>query len=298
MQKAGFILVTLALTACGGGGGGGGGSPGGGQSFSHIDWPIDAASARTVTGGAAPAPISSSAIAARLSATHAQADTLLLTDMHDPEFAFVGDISTDCRAGTCATSRGQVTLDDLTFDDADYQAVMARNGVTLGQSRSETKNAEGITAQGAEYGAWLDHSAFAVGGVLYYRGAISDGPYAGMVAGYSFGNDAGSGPLSGSAAWEGVMTGLDMEFGNAVQGDAAVTVDFARNDAGVAFTNVKDLGTRSGLPSMEWSGLAIGADGKFGASDLRATFYGPGHAEVGGVFERNEIVGAFGAKRE
>ena len=94
------------------------------------------------------------------------------------------------------------------------------------------------------------------------------------------------------------MTGLDMEFQNAVQGDAAVTVDFARNDAGVAFTNVKDLGTRSGLPSMEWSGLAIGADGKFGASDLRATFYGPNHAEVGGVFERNKIVGAFGAKRQ
>ena len=52
------------------------------------------------------------------------------------------------------------------------------------------------------------------------------------------------------------------------------------------------------LPSMQWSGLAIGTDGRFGASDIRATFYGPNHEEVGGVFERNNIVGAFGAKRQ
>ena len=296
MQRVVLVLAALALASCGGGGSGG--SPGGGQSFSHIEWPINAASARAATGGAAPAPISSSEIATRLSTILSEADTLLLTDLHDPDFAFVGNISTNCRAGTCVTPEGIVTLDDLTVDDTEYQAVMARNGVTLGQSRGETKSAEGITAQGVEYGAWLDHSSFWASAVALYRGAVSDGYDAALVMAGSFGNDSGSRPLSGSAAWEGVMTGLDIEFRNAVQGDAAVTVDFARNDAGVAFTNVKDLGTRSGLPSMEWSGLAIGADGKFGASDLRATFYGPNHAEVGGVFERNEIVGAFGAKRQ
>ena len=110
---------------------------------------------------------------------------------------------------------------------------------------------------------------------------------AALVSGFSFGNDSGSRPVGGSAIWTGAMTGADLEFQNAVQGDAAVTVDFERNNAGVAFTNIKDLGTRSGLPSMEWSGLAIGADGRFGASDIRATFYGSNHGEVGGVFERN-----------
>ena len=34
------------------------------------------------------------------------------------------------------------------------------------------------------------------------------------------------------------------------------------------------------------------------ASDIKATFYGPNHEEVGGVFERDNIVGAFGAKRQ
>ena len=288
--------VALFLTACGGGGGGDGGGPV--SSSNIIQWPIDAADARAVTGGLAPPEISSSEIAARLSTILDQADTLLLTDLINPEFAVVGNISTSCRAGTCVTSEGQVTLDDLTVEDPDYQAVMTRNGVTLGQYRTQTKNADGITAREIGYGAWLDHNAFSTSLATYYRGAVSDGYYAAFVAGYSFGNDSGSRPVGGSATWTGAMTGADLEFQNAVQGDAAVTVNFARNDAGVAFTNIKDLGTRSGLPSMEWSGLAIGTDGRFGASDIRATFYGPNHEEVGGVFERNNIVGAFGAKRQ
>ena len=288
--------VALFLTACGGGGGGDGGGPV--SSSNIIQWPVDAADARAVTDGLAPPEISSSEIAARLSTIMDQADTLLFTDLHNPEFAVVGNISTNCRAGTCVTSRGQVTLDDLTVGDSEFQAVMTRNGVTLGQYRTGTKNADGITAREIGYGAWLDHNAFSTSLATYYRGAVSDGYYAAFVAGYSFGNDSGSRPVGGSATWTGAMTGADLEFQHAVQGDAAVTVDFARNNAGVAFTNIKDLGTRSGLPSMEWSGLAIGTDGRFGASDIKATFYGPNHEEVGGVFERNNIVGAFGAKRQ
>ena len=291
--------VALFLTACGGGGGGGSSGGGGPVSSSNINqWPVDAADARAVTNGLAPPEISSSEIAARLSTIRDQADTLLFTDLHNPEFAVVGNISTNCRAGTCITSEGQLTLDDLTVEDTEFQAVMTRNGITLLQYRTETKNADGITAREIGYGAWLDHNAFSTSLATYYRGAISDGYYAAVVAGFSVGNDSSSRPVGGSATWTGVMTGADLEFQNAVQGDAAVTVDFARNNAGVAFTNIKDLGTRSGLPSMEWSGLAIGTDGRFGASDIKATFYGPNHEEVGGVFERNNIVGAFGAKRQ
>ena len=296
MQRIVLVLAALALAACGGGGGGGAGDS---RVSGDIQWPVDAADARAVTNGLAPPQISSSEIAARLSTILDQADTLLLTDLHNPEFAVVGHISTNCRAGTCVTSRGRVNLDDLTIEDSEeYQAVMTRNGVTLGQYRSETKDADGITAQEIGYGAWLDHNAFSTSAASYYSGAVSDGYYAVFVAGYSFGDDSGTRPVGGSATWTGTMTGADLEFQNAVQGDAAVTVDFARNNAGVAFTNIKDLSTRSGLPSMEWSGLAIGTDGRFGASDIRATFYGPNHEEVGGVFERNNIVGAFGAKRQ
>ena len=297
-RQDGFEKSGLILAACGGGGGNGNGGGGGPVANSNVPWPLDAASARTVTGGSPPPEISSSEIAARVIEIHAQADTLLMTDLHNPEFAVVGNISTNCRGGTCITSEGPVTLDELTFDGAEYQAVMTRNGITVGQSRAETKNANGVTLREFGYGAWLDHNAFSISLGTFYRGAVSDGYYLQLVAGYSFGNDSGSRPVGGLATWNGVMTGADLEFQNAVQGDAAVTVNFARNNAGVAFTNIKDLGTRSSLPSMEWSGLAIGTDGRFGASDIKATFYGPIHEEVGGVFERDNIVGAFGAKRQ
>ena len=51
---------------------------------------------------------------------------------------------------------------------------------------------------------------------------------------------------------------------------------------------------------MAWTGLAL-TDGGFetGAAgdSISGRFYGPDHEEVGGVFERNRIVGAFGAAR-
>ena len=119
MQRIVFVLVALALAACGGGGGGGDG--GGPVANSNVPWPIDAASARSVTGGLAPPELSSSEITARLSTIVDQADTLLMTDEHNPEAAFVGNISTNCMAGTCVTSERQLTLDDLTVEDANIK---------------------------------------------------------------------------------------------------------------------------------------------------------------------------------
>ena len=39
--------------------------------------------------------------------------------------------------------------------------------------------------------------------------------------------------------------------------------------------------------------FAIGS----GMNQIQGEFYGPNHEEVGGVFERNDVVGAFGAQR-
>ena len=283
------VAASLFLTACGGGDGGGPVSSDDSSNFSS--------DVRAVTDGSAPPEISSSEIAARLSTILDQADTFLLTDWVDTEFAFVGNISTICKARTCLTSEGEYTLGDLTgADNAEYVAVMTRNGITIGAGLTEIEEADGITTQ-AWYGAWLDYNAFLIFVEDFEYLEYLEGGYE-FVAGISYGDDSGSRPVGGSATWTGVMTGDYSEFKHIIQGDAAVTVDFATNNAGVAFTNINDLDTLSGLPSMEWSGLAIGADGRFGASDIKATFYGPNHEEVGGVFQRNEIVGAFGAKRQ
>ena len=52
---------------------------------------------------------------------------------------------------------------------------------------------------------------------------------------------------------------------------------------------------------MAWRGLPVQNGGfaeRRAASDyIKGEFYGPAAEEVGGVFERNQIIGAFGAKR-
>jgi hypothetical protein len=52
---------------------------------------------------------------------------------------------------------------------------------------------------------------------------------------------------------------------------------------------------------MNWQDIPL-ASGSFqsgsGRNQISGQFYGPNHEEVGGVFERNQVIGAFGAKRE
>ena len=51
---------------------------------------------------------------------------------------------------------------------------------------------------------------------------------------------------------------------------------------------------------MTWDGLAV-TNGTFGTGSqgdsIQGRFYGPNHEEVGGIFERDHIIGAFGGGR-
>ena len=305
-RSGAITLGLLFLTACGGGGGGtvipvvsipAPAPPMAPQvtRISDIPWPLeDPAAARSLTGGIAPVPTTSAQIGARLTGLKNGADTLILTDLHDPTFAFVGNISTYCRATTCVTSDGLISFWDSEFDTGEHQAVMTINGVQTVQSRDLSTNDEGTLSVGS-YGAWMNYNAFSIEASLV---EYPDGSAEAIIVGWSFGDATGSPPVRGAATWEGAMIGADLGFGGTIQGDASITVDFAEIDADVSFTNVFDLDAKTAIDSMHWSNLAIGADGRFGSSDIKATFYGQNHEEVGGVFERNNIVGAFGATRE
>ncbi len=99
------------------------------------------------------------------------------------------------------------------------------------------------------------------------------------------------------------MIGRDPATGLAIEiaGDAVLTIaDFPDPRIAVTFTNIKDLGTDQARDDMTWSGIPL-TDGGFATgtagNSIQGQFYGPGHEEVGGVFERNQVIGAFGAKR-
>ena len=120
----------------------------------------------------------------------------------------------------------------------------------------------------------------------------------------SSGHYTGTNPTGlGSATWTGVMIGYDLiryEPGTTrlILGDASIDIDdLSDPDVDVEFTGIRDVTRGTSRPDMVWNDLTL-TDGAFndGAKPtISGAFYGPSHQEVGGVFDRNRITGAFGA---
>ena len=241
--------------------------------------------------------------------THAEivngANTLLMGDR-------LGYFATDdaverttatCRGDTCAA--GFISLSgagSFGLEDSELTLLRARRGVALvREERSESDRSY------EAYGGWLEHSLFGTRLALFTDEA---GPSRGasVISSYSLGSSTGENPSAeGSARWEGLMLGRDMRAsagrGQVIRGDADVTVDFGSSaiTADVAFTDLVNIETGEAQNDMAWRGMAVeeGGFARQTAPDdtISGRFYGPGEEEVGGVFERNGIAGAFGGRR-
>ena len=70
---------------------------------------------------------------------------------------------------------------------------------------------------------------------------------------------------------------------------------------GGLFQRLRSRSRHGTFDDMNWEDIPL-TSGSFqsgsGSDQISGQFYGPNHEEVGGVFERNQILGAFGAKRE
>lgn len=222
-----------------------------------------------------------------------------------------------------------LTLDSLA-DGAEFQASDTINGVS-----TAIKSGESLAA-GNSYvslAGWLDHNFFLVIGNKSPSGSLLDPDPTLFSAVSSIGNATGTNPVPGSATWRGAMAAIDVEvgastFGNLVTGDAHVTIaDFAVPEVGIAFTNIRDTRTNAQHDPITWQGMTLknGAfadhvdtvtgntladpftveltgqqppPGALFPGQISGHFYGPNHEEVGGTFERNDLNGAFGAKRQ
>ena len=301
-------VFTVVLAGCGGGGG----SSSGSSSASNLpSFPVNPTTARALVGGTA-LNQTSSQVGASLDAIHQGANSLLIGDTH----FFYADGSrlsagTTCTAASCTTSGGGVsltqTLADTDFGDAsnNYQSVMTDNGIALAQGRSRvpTSGVSGGITDTVGYGGWLTHSFF-FAQVLEQTAPAADPIAVGY--GVSIGNAPGTNPTSGGATWRGVMIGGDVSDtalrGNVIQGDAEIDIDnFSSPDVDIRFTNIYDLDAGNTRASMSWNNISV-RNGAFttgsDTNQIQGKFYGSNHEEVGGVFERNNVVGAFGATRE
>lgn len=139
---------------------------------------------------------------------------------------------------------------------------------------------------GNVYGHWLDYSVFAM---------VDD-----SVA-VSFGEFPATDPARiGGGVWSGAMVGMDAATRERIEGVAKIEIDdFARPDVDIALTGIRDTRGRT-RADLSWQDIPM-VRGHFQARDMAGTiegrFFGPDHEEVGGIFRRDRLVGAFGGSR-
>ena len=253
-------------------------------------------------------------IVSRVSSITLQADTLILSDV----LSVKGDDKPSltryqCTGKTCTRSSQAGTpllepllaLADVPIDpEISYTKPGKHQGVDVAQY-SLTSSRNGIDWTFTHYGGWLTHSAIetSIGSATDANGIDLNTAYS-----VSFGNDTGTSP-TGEATWSGVMIG-NTRHGKIepIRGDANIAFTLGAADGAsavasldVRFVNIRNLATGNPHPEIIWPPVSVSADGTFqfqGTNgEVAGEFYGPDHAEVGGVFTRATAVGAFGARK-
>ena len=201
-----------------------------------------------------------------------------------------------------AACQGPECTENFTLEDVQLEILGMRRGIHLGH---ESVRLDDVRVW--VYGGWMADSFFAIQS-NDYLGAENHGLT--IVQGYAVGFSPGTNPELGAtmtATWNGFMRGVDIndwpDRGDVISGDATVVVelDGTGMTADVSFTNaLSRLAVRR--LDMTWESLTV-EDGRFGydaekGDTLTGQFFGSGHGEVGGVFERDRIVGVFGGLRE
>ena len=197
-----------------------------------------------------------------------------------------------CSGGLCTLRSGDIVF-EISLDDEleDMPGVEVTSETTKGgvqlygfQVPLPIEGFGTFTASG--YGGWLSESAF-----ITFNGDV-EGDF--VAFGMSSGEATGfNPPVTGGATWIGAMAGVD--YGRSsedVTGTTTLNIDDLTNpDIDIAFTGIS-----GGRADMHWSNLSV-IDGTFDGVSIEGQFYGPNAENVGGIFDRNSIIGAFGAQR-
>ena len=310
----------MLLMACGGGGGGGGTaaaptpSTGGGGPTEPQALPTalitDPSATRNFLGNATAPTTTAIQAQQTFQSRITSANTLIASDGWA--------ISSTTPGGATVSTNGNVIINgnthrvtlaeiqmgvedrfDLTRFNSIYAPVMVHRGVTSAEYRAAGRNGSDVFEY-QSYGGWFTNSAFSVD-ILTINGGTDD--ESSLLVGISYGNATGSRPTGTNAAtWEGVVVGMNRSNGNVIQGNAEVGIsDFTANTINsIAFTGMVNLGNGNGISSMQWLNVPIASNGTFSSTtggDIDGAFFGSGHTEISGTFNRGGYIGAFGGTR-
>ena len=241
--------------------------------------------------------------------------------------SFGGDVAV-CLAIGCPTA-DSIHVDPSTGDGmrlpdpSAFERLEPRRGIDRA-TRSYRQERLNDPLSHRAFGAWTEHGFFIV------ETSLSEESRAFTYRTYWLGDASDAAPVTGAgggASWSGIMTGVtdgsSGDGGAFVHGDADLTVtglaaaDGASVD--VAFTDITREDDGAALADMVWRGLPLRGR-SFGTNDVRfreagrgyfrrpsfgaeaggslfGHVYGPNGEEIGGLFHRDDIAGAFAAKR-
>lgn len=236
-----------------------------------------------------------------------RADSLIVSTMYVdamfPDGARIFRILAECSGPQCELLNpvtGEIetsNFDIVMATPGDAEAIGSARGITL---ISENVQQMGVNA--TRFGAWMEHGAFALHTVQTIDEEVDTNSVQAIALG-----DLTDLPLTGSATWLGIMVGTPVAGdaqGDRLVGTAALNYDMAVGGLDAAFSGIKNIDRGAAYPVevLIFSNLAVGADGTFSTGQsgtrIQGGFHGPGHAEVAGIFEQSDIVGAFGATRQ
>ena len=240
-----------------------------------------------------------------------RSDSLILTTIHgetgNAEFPAFRH-ATQCSGTQCIVTEpltgtvDTIELANTPLRQGAHTAIGSKHGITLiWESSTDTG------AYLASLGAWLEHSSFAI----LNESQTSEAGTVDVWYGLALGELTGT-PPAGSATWLGIIVGTPVAGdarGERLVGDAALTYDFpsegdgSRPSLDVAFGGIRNIDRRAAhtVETVLFENVEVSVDGTFGAgfvgSRIQGAFYGSDHAEAAGIFEQQDIVGAFGAHR-
>ena len=276
----------------------------------------DLPAARTTAEGRAPANMSYSEIITELRTRAMDADTLQLASVQEDKWALGEIMIPDCMGTSCTVNIPDIgetafslveiydpsIINDGSLDgyDAEVEAVMVDEEVMLVQGISAARGEGGTPFTFQTYAGWLDGSVFGLGILSVTEGSDTIR----RLTSYSFGSASGSNPTAiaseTSATWRGVAVGYMRNRSEIVQGNAVVDID----DLSSPLVDVEiRLGTAP-RAVVRHQRIPL-TEGNFerevddtGWNQVKGSFYGENHEEVGGFFTNVNYYGAFGAKRQ
>ena len=236
-----------------------------------------------------------------------EVNTLLVSDMIVTYQGIRERLQSQCNGPQCTFSyqglSETVDIDDILQSEPDAGIDLDVTSSLHGVRTFTARGSQSLDGQNVEqygYGGWLNESGFVVSTTRFSGGQL-DGArlfYTGSV-GYSPGTNPNE--SDGGGTWSGAMLGVDTNSRERVEGAATIDIDdFSNPDVDVAFTEVETASGQS-RSDMTWMNISL-HDGDFrtgyDGDSIEGHFYGDTHQEVGGVFERNRLLGAFGASRD